>query len=414
MSSTETTFRAFHPNPERQLRQRNRRDYHPSIYQSIISYHTSAGGQFQTLLTQAAVPAPPSAPSPISSLQLPPIRFEVSSAEDLGAHLSPPVEDGSVDLITAATAAHWFDMPSFWRRASPSTPKADEIQAAFHKLGQSLKAYIVDGNRLSHELYADLRLPWTVHPPVPGFDEASFVRKEWGTGDGSEPAGQFYASQPAADLDTLEMVLGTTSPVVRLREDHPEMAGTERDLVRILRREIEGVLHQAGVDRGKELIRGGVADTPCDPLAFNLEYLRRPSKSLKWRWYWLYRALVAEKYRKIIFLSSLLYAESSDHNIVQALMALGSISIFFQAEMFPPSKPIFDLTVNGNILSEILAKVVRSSAKRLGKCPESDRAGRKSKLLASDFRSRYSTRCAFPRQFVVFGWCDLALACSGP
>ncbi len=46
------------------------------------------------------------------------IRFEVSSAEELGSNLSPPIADGSVDLITAATAAHWFNMSGFWPRAA--------------------------------------------------------------------------------------------------------------------------------------------------------------------------------------------------------------------------------------------------------------------------------------------------------
>jgi hypothetical protein len=47
-----------------------------------------------------------------------PIRFEISSAEDLGPELNPPVQSNTVDLIVAATAAHWFDMPKFWHRAA--------------------------------------------------------------------------------------------------------------------------------------------------------------------------------------------------------------------------------------------------------------------------------------------------------
>lgn len=43
-----------------------------------------------------------------------PIRFDISTGEDLGSNLSPPVLDGTVDLITAATVAHWFDMPAIF------------------------------------------------------------------------------------------------------------------------------------------------------------------------------------------------------------------------------------------------------------------------------------------------------------
>lgn len=78
-------------------------------------------------------------------------------------------------------------------------------------------------------------------------------------------------------------------------------------------------------------INGKKFDGPSEEdLAFNLEYLRRPSKSLKGRWCGLHRALVAvkNKCRKIIFLSSLLYAEGSDQDIFQTLMTLGNIPVF--------------------------------------------------------------------------------------
>lgn len=48
------------------------------------------------------------------------------------------------------------------------------------------------------------------------------------------------------------MVLGTKSPVQRRREAYPNVVGTERDLVRIMRRKIERLLHEAGVEKGKE------------------------------------------------------------------------------------------------------------------------------------------------------------------
>lgn len=119
----------------------NRPGYHPSLYQTIIDHHTATGGQLNTLLdvgcgpgTAARALAPhfahaigldPSAGMINNARSLagaaatsPAIRFEVSTAEDLGWHLSPPVDDSSVDLITAATAAHWFDMARFWPRAA--------------------------------------------------------------------------------------------------------------------------------------------------------------------------------------------------------------------------------------------------------------------------------------------------------
>ncbi|KAJ9136786.1 S-adenosyl-L-methionine-dependent methyltransferase [Coniochaeta hoffmannii] len=302
MASQEQTFRSFTPSQSANYSQ-NRRDYHPTLYNTIITHHTSTGGQFNTILDVGTGPgtavrtlAPlfttaigidPSegmistarSLRGVTSSTLP-IRFEDGTAEDLGADFSPPVEDGTVDLLTAATAAHWFDMPAFWGRAArvlkpggtvalwtsggmrvnpDTTPGGEGVQAAIRRLGERLEGYVVGGNRLSHELYNGLPLPWTVDPPVPGFEEGSLVRREWGTdGPGSEPGDRFYSAQPGVDLDTLEMALGTTSPVARWREANPEMVGTEGDLVRVMRREIEEVMRQAGVDQGKEMISGGV------------------------------------------------------------------------------------------------------------------------------------------------------------
>ncbi|KAJ5211942.1 S-adenosyl-L-methionine-dependent methyltransferase [Penicillium cinerascens] len=42
-----------------------------------------------------------------------PIRFEISTAADLGSESLPPILDSSIDLIIAATAALWFDMTRF-------------------------------------------------------------------------------------------------------------------------------------------------------------------------------------------------------------------------------------------------------------------------------------------------------------
>jgi hypothetical protein len=138
-------------------------------------------------------------------------------------------------------------------------PNAAAIQAAFDSHEELLKGYMVPGNKLVSELYINLPLPWTIPQPVPEFDEASFVRKEWCTGDNPEDGDQFFGHQPPGNLDTLEKIMGTASPVTRWREANPDAVGTEQDVVRKIIREIERLLLEAGVERGTEMLQGYVS-----------------------------------------------------------------------------------------------------------------------------------------------------------
>ncbi|KAI9830557.1 MAG: hypothetical protein M1819_005515 [Sarea resinae] len=292
-SVTEKTFSSYNQEQGKSYAQL-RPDYHSSVYQAIIANHASTGGQFGTLLDVGSGPgnaARSLGPHFAHAIGLDPskgmvqtarflggvtstsepIRFEVSAAEELGQHLSPAIPDSSVDLITAANAAHWFDMSRFWPRAArvlkpggsvalwasgeirvhPSTPNAAAIQTVIDLYReQHLSPYFAPGNLVVRGRYVDLPLPWTLATPVPDFDEASFIRKDWDVGD------QFYVGPPELDLDTYERVMGTASPIVRWREAHPDAVGTERDVLRMLRREMERLLHEAGVAKGEERLKG--------------------------------------------------------------------------------------------------------------------------------------------------------------
>ncbi|CZR66547.1 related to trans-aconitate 3-methyltransferase [Phialocephala subalpina] len=295
---TEKTFSSFNKAQGANYAQ-NRRGYHPNLYKTIIDHHTSTGGQLTTVLDVGCGPGIATralAPQFIHAIGLDPsegmittarslggvtstsepIRFEISTAEDLGSHLSPPVEDLSVDLITAATAAHWFDMKHFWPSAArvlkpggtvalwttgdaamhPSMPNAAAIQTSMDEIEErELKPFFVLGNLLTRGLYADLKLPWTLDSPVADFDEAAFFKKEWGP----ENSDQFFEGGAVElDLDTMEKMLGTASPVQRWRDAHPETAGTDRDIIKIIRKEVERLLHEAGVEKGKEVVRGNI------------------------------------------------------------------------------------------------------------------------------------------------------------
>lgn len=138
--SQEKTFSTYNADQGRAYSE-IRRDYDPGVYRTILDHHTSTGGQLDILVdvgcgtgyaTRALAPhftkvfgldpaegmistARSSLTNPEDSTK---VSFEISTCEELGSNLTPPVEDGSVDLITAANAAHWFDMPRFWAAAS--------------------------------------------------------------------------------------------------------------------------------------------------------------------------------------------------------------------------------------------------------------------------------------------------------
>lgn len=298
----EKTFRSY-THAQGATYAQSRRGYHPKLYQIIIDYHASTGGQPTTILDIGCGPgtairelAPrfthaigldPSEGMISTARSLggvsstsQPIRFELSTAEDLGSQLSPPISDFSVDIIIAATAAHWFDMSHFWPRAAqllkpggtvalwavssiyahPSMPNHAAIQAAMSELeDRHLKPYMQPGSLLGLNLYTDISLPWTLARPVPDFDKSTFYRKEWNKDGACAEGDEFFMGQGTVDLDTLEKGLGTRSSVTRWREAHPDTVGTERDVVRMMRREVERQLHEAGVERGKEMMKGGVA-----------------------------------------------------------------------------------------------------------------------------------------------------------
>lgn len=298
----EKVFRSFSQKQAVQYAQ-HRRPYHEKLYSVIIDHHTSTGGQLDTVLDVGCGPGTAvrdlalhfphaigldpsegmistarslSAAAPTST----PIRFEVATAEDLGSLLSPPIPDSSVDLITAATAAHWFDMSRFWRRAAqvlkpggtvaiwtghavhmhPSVPNYVAIEATLQKFdAQYIAPYSQPGSLIERNLYIDLPLPWTLTQPIEEFDQSSFYRREWNRDGTEKDSDEFFVDQGAADLDIMEKVFATTSQVTKWRQENSEKVGTEEDIVRILRRDIEKLLHEAGVEKGKELIRGSMS-----------------------------------------------------------------------------------------------------------------------------------------------------------
>lgn len=177
---------------------------------------------------------------------------------------------GHADVITAAMSAHWMQMPAFYAAAAnalrpggtlaiwtasslyahPSTPNAAKIQEALNDCEDHLlKPYHHSFIGLTRGGYAALELPWSLDPPVPGFLEVDFVRKEWDVNgipsapplDDGRP-GNFLMGNRKFRVDELEKGLGSSSSVVRFREANPDKAYTEEDPVMLTARRIRDAL----------------------------------------------------------------------------------------------------------------------------------------------------------------------------
>jgi SAM-dependent methyltransferase len=270
--------------------------YPDALTQSILTHHTTTGGQLTTLLdvgcgpgtaTQSFAPyfsrafgVDPSVeminaargsdkPSTGSSAEQKPIHFAVCAAESLPGSLGLP--PASVDLLTAATAAHWFDMAPFWQCASSlvrpggtvalwtsasyychphTTPNAAQVQRVLNRLEQErLAPYKTRGNMISNSLYRDLGMPWD--SGAHEFPEAEFVRKEWNVGGEVEEGGQFLRGNQRLTLKQFVAGFGTASMVTRWREAHPDLVGTDEDVISVTVRELREALG------GQEWFEGG-------------------------------------------------------------------------------------------------------------------------------------------------------------
>jgi SAM-dependent methyltransferase len=301
----ETTFRSFSRAQGASYAQ-HRLDYHPRLYRAVLDHHTSTGGRLDTLLDVGCGPGNAVralAPHFAHAVGIDPsegmidaarsltsgeaIRFEVSTVESLDSSIVP---EGSVDLLVAATAAHWFDMSVFWPLAarllrpggtvalwtggrilvSDDVPNAKAIQAAIDRFDDAVDEYFLPGNRMVSNLYADLQLPWMLERPVKEFGREGFVRKVWdnsgassageGEGRGEGFIKEFYTGdEKGATVDVIVGMLATQSPYIRWREANAEAVDTGADPLQVARKEIECAMEEGGAGGGKGLVKGGVS-----------------------------------------------------------------------------------------------------------------------------------------------------------
>lgn len=224
-----------------------------------------------------------------------PVQYEVGKAESPS---SLPVIKGltqagdgfeSVDVITAATAAHWFDLDAFWVEAAKvlrpggsvifwttgdshvdlnTTPNAAKYQQLMDTFQATvLTPYETPGNRLSRELYKDLKMPWDVaeanpdlQPVLSVFNRQNLVRQEINK-SGELAQGEKFVRGGRIDFAAIKLILGTASPIVRWREAHQEQLdkGEIEDCIDEFIRKAKEILDETEEGRGRDYIDTGVS-----------------------------------------------------------------------------------------------------------------------------------------------------------
>jgi hypothetical protein len=97
---------------------------------------------------------------------------------------------------------------------------------------ETLAPYELPANRLSRDMYDNLALPWTIPTPVANFSEREFVKHEYDREGVLSNGISFFGGGTESSLDDVEKGLGTASMVTRWREANPDLAGTDKDVVR--------------------------------------------------------------------------------------------------------------------------------------------------------------------------------------
>ncbi|KAF2670978.1 S-adenosyl-L-methionine-dependent methyltransferase [Microthyrium microscopicum] len=278
---------------------KSRLSYSSALYDAIIKYHTTSG-QFDTLLDVGcgsgaatrdlghyfshAKGIDPGQELILQARKLggqtksgEAISYDVHGAEDLASGFEP----GSIDMLSAGMAAHWFDMRAFWVNAAkvvktggtvalftqsslychPSTAAAEEVQRILtHLEDDILGEHELESNKLSRNMYDKLTLPWQVD--VPEFPQETFQRHEWNR-DGKLDVGEtyFFGGSEYDTLEKLAQSLGTASMVTRWRTANAHSAGTDADCVTLTMANIAKAMGNDSEDFGKTKIRTGSSTT---------------------------------------------------------------------------------------------------------------------------------------------------------
>ncbi|KAK3937034.1 S-adenosyl-L-methionine-dependent methyltransferase [Diplogelasinospora grovesii] len=285
MASQEFTFRNFTPS-QAAAYSRARSSYPPSVIDYVISQHTKSGGGAGVVVDVGCGPGNATrdlAPHFDMAYGLDPgagmvatataesrdvktksgkeVLFRVCPAEEIDR--VEGLEPGTVDLITAATAAHWFDMPKFWAAAAkalrpgtgtvaiwtryissrePRTEKEKKYQDIITRFREDfMAAHATPGNAIARGGYVDLPMPWDEGSHTASlFERDTYIREEREQSEWEQHSQE--KEEKKTTLKDLEELMATMSSVNRWRAANPELAGTDKDCVKVLMSQLQAVL----------------------------------------------------------------------------------------------------------------------------------------------------------------------------
>lgn len=148
-------------------------------------------------------------------------------------------------------------------RVDPSTINAQAVQMALSHLEDDiLGPYELPENNLSRTMYTNLKMPWSVDPPVAAFPQSLCLRCEWNRDGKLEPdCDDFFGGSSTVSLAELGKSLGTASMVTRWRQHREELAGTDADCVAKTMRAVAEAMSLPPGESGGAKIRVGCATT---------------------------------------------------------------------------------------------------------------------------------------------------------
>ena len=91
-------------------------------------------------------------------------------------------------------------------------------------------------------MYDDLPLPWTLHTPVEEFPKSGFTKHDYDRDGVLSNGVSFFSGGETRTLSEAREGLGTASMVTRWRAAHPELVGTEKDVVNAYMNELKEAL----------------------------------------------------------------------------------------------------------------------------------------------------------------------------